>query len=92
MNNVIEQDQARLSITWDGQHGDLPDPVLFDSTDGDVRGIASEAVRTGGVPGIRADANVNFTNFVVERFSSTEDRPYNLVMLRPKVEFGWQGM
>lgn len=78
--------EATLNITWAGQNGDLPTPVLFDSTDVDIRRWATEAVRAG-IPGITADAGVNFQDFVVERFSATEGLP-NRVVLRPKTPFG----
>jgi len=80
--------EAVLNITWAGQNGDLPTPVLFDSTDVDIRRWATEAVR-GGIPGITADANVNFADFVVERFGATEGLP-NRVLLRPKTAYGFQ--
>lgn len=78
--------EAVLNITWAGQNGDLPNPIMFDSTDEDIRRWATEAVRTG-VPGITADAAVDFQDFVVERFSSTAGLP-NRVVLRPKTPFG----
>jgi len=81
--------EAVLNITWQGQNGDLPNPILFDSTDVDIRRWATEAVR-GGIPGITADANVNFQDFVVERFSATAGLP-NRVVLRPKTPFGGRG-
>jgi hypothetical protein len=84
----MEANEARLNITWNGQNGDLPDPVSYDAGDGDVRAWASEAVRNGGVPNIPADANVNFTDFVVDRFAATQDTPYNRIFLRPKTPFG----
>jgi len=87
-NPVIGQDQARLGITWSGQYGELPDTVAYASADGDIFQFATEAVRGGDVPGIRADVGVNFRDFVVERFVATADRPYNLIQLRPKTPFG----
>lgn len=78
--------EAILNITWSGQNGDLPNPILFDSTDTDVRRWATEAVRNG-LPGITADETVNFQDFVVERFPATGGLP-NRVVLRPKTPFG----
>lgn len=83
---ILETAHAVLNITWAGQNGDLPDPILYDSTDTEIRQWATEAVRQG-VPGIAADATVNFTDFVVERFQKTGDLP-NRVVLRPKTPFG----
>jgi hypothetical protein len=83
---MIAEHEAKVNVTYGGQNGDLPDPVAFDSTDGDVRGWVSEALR-GGIPGIDAQ-EVDLTDFVVDRFSANEARPYNLIQLRPKVPFG----
>jgi hypothetical protein len=85
---MIEQDQARLNVTYGGQNGDLPDPISYDSTDGDIRQWATEAVRGGGIPGIVADPTANFGDFVVDRFEANDARPYRLVQLRPKTAFG----
>jgi hypothetical protein len=84
----MNANEARLEITWSGEHGTLPDPVSFEATDGDVRGWVAEAIRTGGVPGIPADPNVDLRDFVVERYPSKEGRPDNVLMLRPKTPFG----
>lgn len=84
----IEKHQARVNITWQGQNGDLPDPVNFDASDGDVKTWVTEAVRGGNVPGIRADRAAVFHEVVVDRFPATEARPYNLIQLRPKTPFG----
>lgn len=86
MADVIGAEQAVLNITWNGENGELPDPIIYDSTDGDILQWAAEAVR-GGIPGITADPNVNLEGFVVERFGSTVDLP-NRVVLRPKTPFG----
>jgi hypothetical protein len=77
-----------VNITWSGQNGDLPDPVSYDATDGDIKQWITEAVRTGGVPGIALDDGADFTDFVVDRFAANEDRPYNLIQIRPKTPFG----
>ena len=85
---VIDNDEARLNITWSGQNGDLPDSVNLDSTDGDIKAWATEAVQNGDVPGIAADPNANFNDFVVDRFAATEDVTYARLSLRPKTPFG----
>lgn len=89
MNDLVPAIQmARLNITINGQQGDLPDLVSFDTTDVDLRRVATEAVRQGYVPGIDASENVNFTDFVVDRFPARGDVPFNRLSLRPKVPFG----
>lgn len=84
----MEAHEASLNITVNGMNGDLPDPVSFDATDGDIKGWATEAVGDGGVPGIEAVPDADFTDFVVDRFAASEDRPTNRLMLRPKTPFG----
>ena len=87
----MEANQARLNITYQGENGDLPDPVFFDSVDGDIKTWVTEAVTNGSVPGIPADPNADFTDFVVDRFAAStepEGRQYNLIQVRPKVPFG----
>jgi hypothetical protein len=85
---LIGAHEARVNITWQGQNGDLPDPVPFDATDGDVKQWITEAVRGGNVPGVRADPAANFADFVVDRFASNEATPFNRLMVRPKTPFG----
>jgi hypothetical protein len=79
---------AKLTITYNGQQGDLPDPVSYDMTDGDLKQVATESVRNGDIPGIDADGTANFTDFVVDRFPAREDVPFNRLSLRPKTPFG----
>lgn len=85
---AVREDEARVNVTWQGQNGDLPDPVHRDANDADVKTWITEAVQGGNVPGIQADANADFTDFVVDRFDATEARPYNLIQMRPKTPFG----
>lgn len=78
--------EAVLNVTWAGQQGDLEQPILYDATDEEVLRWAAEAVR-GGVPGIAADANVNFQDFKVDRYPAKDGLP-NRVNVRPKTPFG----
>jgi hypothetical protein len=87
-NRDIRNDEARLNVTWAGQNGDLPAPVPFDATEGDIKQWVAEAIRTGGIAGIRVDVAVNLRGFVVDRFPPNETRPYNLIQIRPKTPFG----
>jgi hypothetical protein len=84
---MVERNEARLNITYGGFNGDLADPVSYDAADGDIFQWAAEAVRTGGVPGIPADANVDFSDFVIDRFDARDDQP-SKVLIRPKTPFG----
>ena len=87
MENQNSSAEARVNITYEGQTGDLPDTVSYDATDADIRAWVTEAVR-GGVPGIQADSNADFTDFVIDRFVANAVRPFNLLMVRPKTPFG----
>ena len=79
---------ATLNITYNGMSSDVPLELDGHVSDVDVRRIAVEVVRSGGVPGLhiahlREDT---FTHYVVDRFRGPrgEDRIY----LRPTVPFG----
>ncbi len=85
---MIGDNEARVNVTFAGSNGDLPDPVNFDATDGDIKQWVTEALRTGGIPGIAADANASLQDFVVDRFEANDARPYKLLQLRPKTPFG----
>jgi hypothetical protein len=85
---LVRADEARVNVTWRGQNGDLPDPVSRDASDADVKRWVTEAVRTGGIPGIQADGGADFGDFVVDRFHANDARPWNLIQLRPKTPFG----
>jgi hypothetical protein len=88
MDELVQIGEARVNITWAGQNGDLPDTVNRDATDVDVKRWVTEAVRTGGVPGIVADQNADFSDFVIDRFEPNETRPWALIQCRPKTPFG----
>lgn len=85
---IIDATQARVNITYNGQNGELPDPVSLDANDGDIRQFVTEAIRGGSVPGIPADPTADFRDFVIDRFPPNDARPYNLIAVRPKTAFG----
>lgn len=74
---------AILNITYNGLSADYPLDTAVALSDGDVRRIAVEVVRAGGIRGLAAPALADgaFDAFVVDRIG---DRIY----LRPKVPFG----
>lgn len=75
-----------LNITYNGLSADYPLDVDARLTDADVRRIAVEVVRAGGVRGLQI-ANLPedaFDLYVVDRFHGADERIY----LRPKVPFG----
>ncbi|WP_141326625.1 hypothetical protein [Myxococcus sp. AB025B] len=79
---------ATLNITYDGMSADVPVELDRPISDADVRRIATEMVRSGGVPGLhlahlREDA---FQHFMVDRFRGA--RGDERIYLRPKVPFG----
>lgn len=82
---------ARLTITYNGQQGDLPDEIPFDRevmSDEEIRRTAAECIETGYVPGIDTFVGADFSDFVVDRFPAREDIPINRIALRPKTPFG----
>ena len=85
--NEMQEGMARFNITWNGQNGDLPDPVSYDSSDADLKRIATESIRDGYIPGIDA-GTADFTDFIVDRFDARGDVPYSRIILRPKTPFG----
>lgn len=82
----IAADQAILNITYEGEQGELPDPILYDASDADIIRWATEAVR-GGIPGITPQLNADLDGYVVQRFAATGDLP-NRVVCRGKTAFG----
>lgn len=78
---------AVLNITYNGMSVDYPLDVDYTLTDRDIRRIAVEVVRSGGVRGLQV-ANLGdraFDGYVVDRFDTPAGRR---IYLRPKVPFG----
>ncbi len=79
---------AILNITYGGVSADYPLDHDVRLSDADVRRIAVEVLRAGGVrgmsfPGITERA---FDNYVIDRFAGP--RGESRIYLRPKVPFG----
>jgi hypothetical protein len=70
---MTEQTTAILNVTHNGMSQNLPTPIYADTSDEDIKRIASESLNVVGV----------FVHFVVDRFPDT-----GMVYLRPKVPFG----
>jgi hypothetical protein len=77
-----------LNITWNGISADIDVNVELGVNDRDVKRIAVELLRSGGVPGlvIRDLPGNAFDDFVVDRFDTPEGG--RRIFLRPKVPFG----
>jgi hypothetical protein len=80
---------AILNITYNGQSADYELALdVVNTTDADIKRIATEVVRAGGVRGLHVPhlPAQAFANFVVDRLRGPtgEQRIY----LRPKVPFG----
>lgn len=86
---VIPVNEARVNVGYNGQNGDLPDPVSIDAQDEDVKRWVTEAIRTGSIPGIPADPAADLTGYMVDRYPANEARPWNLISIRPKTTFGF---
>jgi hypothetical protein len=79
---------AVLNITYNGMSADYPLDLEYQLSDADVRRIAIEVVRAGGVRGLQI-ANLSdaaFDHYVVDRFDTP--RGGQRIYLRPKVPFG----
>lgn len=79
---------AVLNITYNGLSADYPLDVEMTLTDRDVRRIAVEVVRSGGIRGL-AIANLPeraFEDYVIDRFDTPTGG--RRIYLRPKVPFG----
>jgi hypothetical protein len=65
--------------------------VPFDTTDSVVKGLVEEAIRTGSLPGIPLDKDVELSDYMVDRFSASIERGNHVMFLRPKTPFGFEG-
>jgi hypothetical protein len=76
---------ATLNITFNGLSADYPLELDAQVTDHDLRRIAVEVVRAGGVPDLHIAhlADNAFDGFVVDRLQGGQR-----IYLRPKVPFG----
>jgi hypothetical protein len=79
---------AILNITYQGRSADAHHPLDDRTSDADVRRIAVEIVRTGGLDGVARPslAGTAFQHFVVDRI--TDPDGLLRIYLRPKVPFG----
>jgi hypothetical protein len=76
---------ATLNITFNGLSADYPLELDSHVADADIRRIAVEVVRSGGVNGLHVPhlADSAFEHFVVDRLQNGQR-----IYLRPKVPFG----
>lgn len=79
--------EAKLTITYGGQQGELPDFINADASDAEIRAWAAEAVAQGSIPGLPAQV-ADFTDHVIDRFPPNDVRPNSVVVLRAKTPFG----
>lgn len=87
-NRVIGDDEAIVNITWNGENGYMQQAVHYDADNNRIRAWAEEAIRTGSVPGIPADPDVNLENFEIDKYSRGAGRAINTMFIRPKVALG----
>lgn len=87
-NNRINRAEALVNVTWQGQNGDMFDPVPLDASDRDIRDWVCEAIRSGSVSGVNTRGYVDLKGFVVDRFPATAHVPYARIFVRPKTPFG----
>ena len=77
-----------LNITYQGQSADYELGLDHTASDADIRRIAIELVRSGGVRGLHVPNlhDAAFGDFVVDRLTSANGE--QKIYLRPKVPFG----
>lgn len=74
---------ARMEVVWGGRVGTLPEPVDFDATELELKGMAWQAIAEGRVQGVPADPGVDLEGYVVDRLDGEDLR----VFVRPKTPF-----
>jgi hypothetical protein len=82
---------AILNVTYNGFSADYPREIDEWASDADVRRIAVEVIRSGGLRGLHI-ANLAphaFDYYVVDRFNGPGGK--QRIYLRPKVPFGAGG-
>jgi hypothetical protein len=79
---------AILNITYNGTSADYDLDVGVELSDRDIRRIAVEVIRSGGIRGLHIAnlAEDAFANYVVDRLTSPKGEAR--IYLRPKVPFG----
>lgn len=79
---------AILNITYQGQSADYELELDFAASDEDIRRIAVEVVRSGGVRGLHVPELPPraFDHFVIDRLRTHDGS--QRIYLRPKVPFG----
>ena len=77
-----------LNITYNGQSADYELAIDYAASDADIRRIAIELVRSGGVRGLHVPelSEDAFSAFVVDRLRGANGE--QKIYLRPKVPFG----
>ena len=79
---------AVLNITYQGHSADYDLDIDDAASDADIRRIAVEVIRSGGVRGLHVAqlADNAFASYVVDRLRSPQGE--QRIYLRPKVPFG----
>ena len=72
--------EARVNITWNGQNGDLLEPVPFTASDHQLKEWAREALVGGSIPGETKVASVAIYEFV-EIMDYSTAHIYSAIML-----------
>jgi len=82
---------AILNITYQGHSADYQLAIDYHASDGDIRRIATEVVRSGSVRGLHVPHLTDdaFQGFVVDRLRGPDGQ--QRIYLRPKVPFGAVG-
>lgn len=87
MENVVVVNTAFVNVTYNGYNGNLEGAVNYDASSDDIKNWVKEALRTGTVPGIPVQAEVDLTDFTIDKFAADGKLPAR-IFCRPKATFG----
>lgn len=94
INAMLNQETAILQVNYNGQQGEVAQPVVFELNDEGgardpalIRSIAQEALRSGTVRGMDAIPDADLTDFPVRAYPSRDGLP-NRFSVTEKVEYG----
>jgi hypothetical protein len=83
----VNENEAVVIVTYEGEQGELTNPVPFESAQGDVLAWVKESIESGSVRGMTAHQNVDLADFVVTPYVAKDGLPNRLVV-RVKTPFG----
>lgn len=81
-------DRSMVTLTYGGFHGELLDPIPYQSSDEVVLNSIRESLIGGSIDGLAADPNPDLANYIVRWFPPNDRYAYSRCVVRPKTPFG----